>query len=323
MPGENVLVVEDNDILREGLVILLETEGFQVRSAANGSSALEIMSVEPPHLILSDISMPKMDGFQFYQLVRSRPEWITIPFIFLTARSERDDLFTSKKMGAEDYLVKPIDRQELVSTIRSRLNRSQQLLLAQLEQAYQGSLIMLANAIELRDQYTRGHVERVMKYSLLIADELGLSPAQKKALEFGAILHDIGKIYIHEHILSKAGTLEEQEWAEMKRHTSEGASLLFSIPYLAPAIPIIRSHHERWDGKGYPDGLSGEEIPLGARIVAIADSFDAMTSLRIYQNPVSFEMAKNEITNQSGTRYDPRVVIAFTSVFGKIDNSSE
>lgn len=323
MPGENILVVEDNDILRAGLVILLEAEGFQVRSASNGSSALEIMSREPPHLILSDISMPKMDGFQFYNLVRSRPEWITIPFIFLTARSERDDLFASKKMGAEDYLVKPIDRQELVATIRSRLNRSQQILLAQLEQAYQSSLILLANAIELRDQYTRGHVERVMRTSLLIADQLGFTTAQKKSLEFGAILHDIGKIYIPEQILSKAGTLEEPEWAEMKRHTTEGASLLTSIPYLAPAIPIIQSHHERWDGKGYPDGISGEAIPLGARIVAIADSFDAMTSLRIYQNPVTFEAARDEIVHQSGTRYDPQVVAAFIAVFEKVIQSLE
>jgi cyclic di-GMP phosphodiesterase len=315
MPNELILIVEDNSILREGLVILLESEGYQVRGASNGVSALEIMRSVSPQLILSDISMPKMDGFEFYKIVRSRPEWITIPFIFLTARSERDDLFASKKMGAEDYLVKPIDSQELVSTIRSRLERSQQLLLAQLEQAYQSSLIMLANAIELRDHYTRGHVERVMKYSLLIAQHLGWPPGQLKPLEFGAILHDIGKIYIRDSILSKAGSLAEQEWEEMKRHTSEGAGLLNSIPYLAPAIPIIRSHHERWDGLGYPDGLSGEAIPLGARIVAVADSFDAMTSMRIYHKPVSNEIAKNIINSESGTHYDPRVVKAFIAVY--------
>ncbi len=322
MPGEHILVVEDNDILREGLVILLESEGFHVRAASNGASALEKMRADSPHLILSDISMPKMDGFELYNVVRSRPEWITIPFIFWTARSERDDLFASKKMGAEDYLVKPIDSQELVSTIRSRLNRTQQLLLAQLEQAYQASLILLANAIELRDQYTRGHVERVMKYSLMIAEQLGWTEAQMKPLEFGAILHDIGKIYIPESILSNAGSLEADEWKEMKRHASEGAGLLNSIPYLAPAIPIIRSHHERWDGNGYPDGLSGEIIPLGARIVSIADSFDAMTSMRIYQKPVSFEMARIAIEKESGTRYDPRVVKAFSAVYARIIQSS-
>src|SRR4030067_910278 len=121
MPGESILIVEDNDILREGLVILLETEGFQVHSASNGISALDLLHTVSTHLILSDISMPKMDGFEFYNAVRARPEWITIPFIFLTARSERDDLFASNKMGAEDYFVKPIDAQELISTIRSRL----------------------------------------------------------------------------------------------------------------------------------------------------------------------------------------------------------
>lgn len=322
MAAEQILVVEDNDILREGLVILLEAEGYKVLAAENGLCALELMAVTAPDLILSDISMPKMDGFEFYNHVRTHSEWITIPFIFLTARSERVDLFASKKLGVEDYLVKPIDSQELVSTIRSRLNRTQQLLLAQLEQAYQSSLILLANAIELRDQYTRGHVERVMKYSLLIADQLGLPAAQKKPLEYGAILHDIGKIYIPENILSKAGALEESEWIEMRRHTIVGANLLTSIPYLVPAIPIIRSHHERWDGKGYPDGLSGKQIPIGARIVAIADSFDAMTSMRIYQKQVSFDVARITIEKESGTRYDPRAVEAFVTVYDKIIQSS-
>jgi putative two-component system response regulator len=315
MPGESVLIVEDNDILREGLAILLEAESFQVLSAPDGVEALAVMQTTSPDIILSDISMPRMDGFEFYNAVREHPEWVTIPFIFLTARSERDDLFASKKLGAEDYLVKPIDRQELVMTIRSRLDRSQQLLLAQLEQAYEASLIMLSNAIELRDQYTRGHVERVMEYSLLIAAEMGWTPAQMKPLQFGAILHDIGKIYIRESILSKAGPLEEAEWAEMRNHTAEGAELLRSIPYLSLAIPIIRHHHERWDGLGYPDGIAGEQIPLGARIVAVADSFDAMTSMRIYQKAVSDEEAAQEIEGESGARYDPQVVNAFLAVY--------
>jgi putative two-component system response regulator len=318
MPDAIILIVEDHDILREGLQILLETEGFKVLSAPHGLAALELMETTTPNLILSDITMPEMDGFEFYQAVRSRPEWVTIPFIFLTARGERDDIFASKKLGIEDYLVKPVDRQELITTVRSRLDRSQQLMLAQLEQAYESSLIMLANAIELRDQYTRGHVERVNHYCMLIARQMGLSPAQIKPLQFGAILHDIGKIYIRENVLFKAGPLNGDEWVEMKQHTVVGSNLLESIPYLAQAIPIIRYHHERWDGHGYPDGLAGEAIPLGARIVAVADSFDAMTSSRVYQHAAAYQHALDEIKAGRGTQYDPTVAEAFLVVCSHI-----
>jgi putative two-component system response regulator len=319
MVDASLLVVEDHTILREGLQILLETEGFRVHTAVHGREALEQMSNATPDLILSDISMPEMDGYEFYQAVRARPEWVTIPFIFLTARGERNDVFTSKGLGVEDYLVKPIDRQELVTTIRSRLERSQQLMMAQVQQAYETTLIMLANAIELRDKYTRGHVERVMHLATILAEYMSLPSAQVKTLQFGAILHDIGKIYIRESVLSKAGPLNQDEWGEMRQHTMVGANLLERIPYLAQAIPIIRYHHERWDGQGYPDGLSGEAIPLGARIVAVADALDAMTSTRVYRDTLSPQEALQEILNGSGNRYDPVVVQALLAVWASIE----
>jgi len=314
-----ILVVEDHDVLREGLQILLEAEGFQVLSAAHGVEALEQMQAVIPDLILSDISMPEMDGFAFHDAVRARPEWVAIPFIFLTARGERTDIFASKKLGVEDYLVKPIDRQELVNAIRSRLERSQQLMMAQMRQAYQASLIMLANAIELRDSYTRGHVERVTNYCMIIAKEFGWTASQMRLLQFGAILHDIGKIYISETILRKPGPLDMDEWEEMKRHAAVGAELLERIPYLNGAIPIIRHHHERWDGLGYPDGLTGDDIPQGARIVAVADSFDAMVTIRVYKDPCTPEQALLEIQTGSGTLYDPNVVSVFTTVWDKLE----
>jgi putative two-component system response regulator len=318
MPDETLLIVEDHDVLREGLQLLLESEGYQVVAAAHGLEALEQMEKKTPDLIMSDIAMPEMDGYELYSAVRSRPEWVTIPFIFLTARGERTEVFASKKMGVEDYLIKPVERHELVTTIRSRLERSQQLMLAQLQQAYEASLIMLANAIELRDRYTRGHVERVMHYAVAIAEQMGWSQSQIKTLEFGSILHDIGKIYIQENILSKAGPLDDIEWVEMKQHTVVGAELLRKIPYLKQAIPIIRFHHERWDGSGYPLGLVGEEIPLGARIVSVADSFDAMTTARVYQRPITQEGALEEIEAGSGSKYDPAVVEAFVAAWDKI-----
>jgi len=312
-----ILVVEDHDILREGLQILLETEGYQVVTAIHGKHALERLRTCLPDLILSDISMPEMDGYEFYEAVRASPEWVAIPFIFLTARGDRDDLFASKRMGAEDYLVKPVDRQELITTIRSRVERTQQLMVAQLQQAYEASLIMLANAIELRDRYTRGHVERVMDLSVMIAKQIGLVGSQINVLRFGAILHDIGKIYIREGVLRKAGPLDDQEWEEMKRHPVIGASLLQKIPYLSSAIPIVLYHHERWDGNGYPEGLASDQIPLEARIVAVADAFDAMTSSRVYHIESSTEQAIIEIASGRGSRYDPAVVDAFLACVEK------
>ena len=298
----------------------MESEGYRVLSAVHGLDALQQMETANPDLILSDISMPEMDGFAFFDAVRRRSDWVTIPFIFLTARGERDDIFTSKRLGAEDYLVKPVVTSELVATIRSRLDRSQQLMMAQLEQAYEASLIMLSNAIELRDRYTRGHVERVTHYSMLIAQyligqQIGWNSSLLKPLQFGAILHDIGKIYVREDILLKTGRLNREEWDEMRQHTMVGAGLIQSIPYLSAALPIIQHHHERWDGKGYPDGLAGDQIPQGARIVSVADSYDAMTTMRVYQPASSPQQAMDEIVSGSGARYDPKVVEAFLAVW--------
>jgi len=318
MAGETILIVEDNDVLRQGLEALLEAEGYSVSTAIHGEDALDVMKAIHPDLILSDIAMPEMDGFTFFDTVRARPDWISIPFIFLTARREREDIFAGKKLGAEDYLVKPVTRHELVTTIRSRLSRSQQLLYAQLQQAYESSLIMLANAIELRDQYTRGHVERVRAHALEIARYLGWSDARLNHMGFGSILHDIGKIHIRENVLSKTGPLNESEWDEMKKHPIIGAEMVKNIPFLAPAIPVILYHHERWDGLGYPHSLAGDDIPLGARIVSVADSLDAMTTTRGYRVALTQEEAYREILRCSGSHYDPFVVEAFQQVWENI-----
>jgi putative two-component system response regulator len=318
MAGETILIVEDNDVLRQGLQVLLQSEGYRVVAAVNGVEALQEMQVVTPDLILSDIAMPQMDGYEYFDQVRRHPEWVSIPFIFLTARRGREEIFAGKKLGVEDYLVKPVTRQELTTTIKSRLARSQQLLLAQLEQAYASSLIMLANAIELRDRYTRGHVERVRDHAELIAKQLGWTAAQLEHLQYGSILHDIGKIHIPESVLNKPGPLDEEEWRDMKKHPQVGAEMIKHIIYLAPAVPVIRYHHERWNGSGYPQGLAGEEIPLPARIVAIADSLDAMCTSRPYQKAHVPEKAYEEIVEASGELYDPMVVKAFQRAWGDI-----
>jgi len=311
MSQETILIVEDNPILREGLQEMLELDGFAVFTAANGQQALDEMVDRKPDLILSDIAMPVMDGHTFFRMVRERSEWVSIPFVFLTARGEREDVLAGKDMGAEDYLVKPVTREDLVTVVNSRLERSHQLHVAQLQRAYETSLAVLANAIEVRDQYTRGHVERVMSYAFTIAEMFSNPPVDHEQLRFGAMLHDIGKINIRETTLCKHDALSTAEWSEIQLHPSTGAEMIKDIPYLIPAIPVVRYHHERWDGNGYPEGLRGEEIPLVARIVSVADAFDAMTTDRPYSTARTLEQAQQEILNGSGNRYDPFIVEAF------------
>ena len=317
---EIILIVDDNTALLSAFEEMLSVAGFVVFSAANGAEALKRMDFVTPHLIISDISMPEMDGYAFFRAVRARPDWISIPFIFLTAFGTQENILVGKDLGAEDYLVKPVQRKELLIAVRSRLARSNQLRIARLRDAYESSLTVLANAIEVRDKYTRGHVERVMNYALMLARELGWKGKQLDDLRFGAILHDIGKIQISENTLRKDDALSDDEWTEVKRHPAAGAEMLKGIPYLATAIPAILHHHERWDGRGYPDSLTAEDIPIMARIVAVADSFDAMTTTRAYQNKRSLEQAANDILHKAGTKYDPVVVEAFRRVWdaGKV-----
>jgi putative two-component system response regulator len=317
MDNGTLLIVEDNQILREGIKHILSTEGYQVHTSPDGEDALQQMKYIIPDLIMSDISMPRMDGYAFFQAVRAKPEWVTIPFVFLTARGSRDDVLVGKDLGAEDYLVKPLSRAEILTAVKARLARSQEIRVAQLRRAYETSLTMLANAIDVRDPYTRGHVERVTDYSQLLARGLGLKSVVLKHLRFGAILHDIGKIMIRETTLFKTGPLTDEEWDEIKVHPVVGSEMIKDITYLTPAIPIIRHHHERWDGTGYPDGLAGEDIPLTARIVSVSDGFDAMTTDRSYQEARTLEGAYEEILCCAGSQYDPSVVGAFQKAWEK------
>jgi putative two-component system response regulator len=311
MTEETILLVEDSDVLCQGLKSLLEQEDYRVITGGNGKEALDKMEVTTPDLILADILMPEMDGYELFEAIRSKSEWISIPFIFLTARRERKHILAGKRLGAEDYLLKPISPEDLLTAIRSRLGRSQQLLLAQMQESYEASLIMLANAIEVRDPYTRGHVERVMNYAQTIAEYLGWTTIEINKLRFGSILHDIGKINIAEDILKKEGSLTDEEWVEMRKHPEMGAELVKGIHYLDPAVPVILYHHERWNGSGYPYGLKAEKIPLSARIVAIADSFDAMTTERPYRKELTPEQAFSEVISGRGIQYDPLMVEAF------------
>ncbi|MCJ7701592.1 MAG: response regulator [Anaerolineales bacterium] len=310
MDQEVILIADDNEVLRTALDEMLSMAGFVVLTAANGREAISRMEYITPDIIVSDITMPEMDGYAFFEAVRARPEWLSIPFIFLTARGTKREIITGKDLGAEDYLVKPIHRDELLSAVRAKLNRSNQLRIIRLREAYESSLMMLANAIEVRDSYTRGHVERVRDYALLMAQQMGWGTVQLNRLRFGAILHDIGKIHIRESILRKKGKLSEQEWQLIREHPITGAEMVKDIPYLQDALPIIIHHHEYWDGSGYPHGLAGQDIPPTARIVVVADAFDAMTTDRPYQPSKTLAEALKEIVAYAGIKYDPEVVEA-------------
>jgi putative two-component system response regulator len=311
MTGELILIVADNEALSQGLREWLQMVGYQVELAPNGKEGLRRLEARMPDIIISDISMPVMDGFEFFESVRTRPEWTTIPFLFLTARAEKKDVLIGKGLGADDYITKPWGPEELLTAVRVKLKRTQDIALAQLQLAYKDSLTVLANAIESRDAYTRGHVERVSAYAAVIAREMGWTEAQLADLELGAILHDIGKIAVPEHILGKPGKLTDEEFAEMRKHPETGAFMIRNIPYLAVAIPCIRHHHERYDGEGYPDKLAGEAIPLAARLLTVADMFDAMTSDRPYREGLPIDEGVAAITAEAGSHFDPHVVEAF------------
>jgi len=281
-----------------------------VLTASNGEAALTLLETDLPDLILSDISMPVMDGYKLFEAVRQHPNGTAIPFIFLTARGTREDTFYGRSLGADDYITKPVTTKELLSAVKARLERSDELKLVQLKAAYKDSLFVLAGAIEARDAYTHAHMHRLGDYARALAIVLEWDADQLEKLEYGAILHDIGKIYVPDAVLLKNGKLSDEEWGEMRKHPEVGARMIRDIPYLAPAVPIVRHHHERWDGKGYPDGLQGDQIPPGARVLAVADAFDAMTSDRPYRKALSVEDAYAEILRGAGKQFDPGMVEA-------------
>ncbi|HKZ55373.1 MAG TPA: HD domain-containing phosphohydrolase [Anaerolineales bacterium] len=313
--GVRLLVVEDDPAMLIALRDILEGAGYLVSTAVNGRAALEILTDERPALILSDISMPVMDGIELFEAVRKRPSGTAIPFIFLTARGTREDIFAGKSLGVDDYITKPITSQELLAAVHARLQRADEFTMMAQLMAAKDSLRVLANAIEKK----RYHVERVNAYAQALAMEWGWDERRRDALEFGAILHDIGQVRIPEAILGKPGPLTDEEWRVMRSHPEEGARMIRDIPYLAPAIPMVLHHHERWDGRGYPMALSGTEIPEEARLLSVADTFDAMTSNRSYRLSLPAETAYEEILNQSGKQFDPEVVAAFRRCWQRSD----
>jgi putative two-component system response regulator len=310
-----VLLVEDDALLLDVMRNILEMEGYQVIVAADGLAAYQAFLHVQPDIVVSDIMMPNLDGYGLLEKVRQLPQGATVPFLFLSARTERADVSRARELGADDYLFKPFDATELIRAVRARLDRRRILELFDTRAAHLQTVIMLANAIEARDPYTAGHIERVRRLAVGLAFALNWSMEEIAVLEFGAILHDIGKLVVPSKVLRKTGPLDEEEWKLMRRHPEEGARMLEGVDHLRPAMPYVLYHHEWWNGSGYPFGLKGEAIPPQGRLLAIVDAFDAMTTNRPYHASMTAAEALHELERMSGIYFDPEMTRVFVQSY--------
>jgi putative two-component system response regulator len=297
-PGASprILVVDDNEANRTLLASFLKREGYEVRFATDGGAALQLVRTDMPDLVLMDVMMPGMDGFDACQALKRDARTRLIPVVLVTALQESEDRIRGIEAGADDFLSKPINAHELRARVRSliRIKRYTD----DLDTA-ESVIVSLALTIEARDRCTEGHCQRLARYSTALGRALGLGDDDVSALERGGFLHDIGKVGIPDAVLLKPGRLTTDEYAQMKQHTLIGDRLCGELRSLRRVRPIVRHHHERFDGSGYPDGLTGDAIPLLAQVTAIADVFDALTTLRPYKGAVSAGEAFAELAREA------------------------
>ena len=321
------LVVDDEPRLRQVLVRLMEGDGFVCTEATNGLEALEALERQPYTLVLTDLRMPRMDGIELLRQARSRfPE---VAVVMITAVADVEVAVSCLAIGAMDYLTKPfhleevrarviqaLERRRLILENREYQERLEERVAAQarrLEEIFLAGVQSLAEALEVKDTYTRGHSIRVSQYSSVIARAMNVDADVVRQIELGGHVHDIGKIGVRESVLNKPGKLTDEEYEHIMTHPVVGWRILSPLLRDAPlALTIVRSHHERYDGRGIPDGLERDDIPFCARIAAVADAFDAMTSFRPYRGRrLSLDEAMTELSGNAGTQFDPAVVSAF------------
>jgi len=336
MPAERILVVDDEETIREIVCSMLTSCNYQCKQAGSGLEALALLeSGEEFELMLSDLMMAGLDGNGL--LEKTKEKFPDMPVVMVTAVHDISVALAAIRNGAYDYLLKPFEREQLLATVRRALEnrrlklenrtyqtnletlvtaRTEQLrkAMASLERSYDITLEALGDALDLKDAETEGHSKRVTAFTIAIARHMGLSADQIRIIARGAFLHDIGKMAIPDAILRKPGKLNPDELAIMREHCYRGFQLLKRIPFLGEASEIVYSHQEHFDGSGYPRGLKGEEIPLGARIFSVADTLDAITSDRPYRAAQTVQAAKIEIEKWAGRQFDPEVVKAFLSM---------
>ncbi len=314
-----ILVVDDEAMVLNALRRILTSSEWDLLTADSGARALEIMARQPIALIISDQRMPQMSGLELLNKVKSSyPDTVRI---VLTGYAEMEIVVKAINQGeVYRFFTKPSNNAELLETIREVLQRQQESRYQissfsdQLSRANLETVMALAEAIELKDHYTKGHCSRVRDYALRMALALNLSETFCRDLVYASLLHDCGKIGISEVILNINGPLNDDQYLEVQRHPLLGFEMTSKIDYLRPASIIIRQHHERWDGKGYPDRLKAQEISLGGRIVAVADTFDAMTSSRPYRRALDFKVAIQELLDNRGRQFDAELVDLFVSL---------
>jgi putative two-component system response regulator len=324
--GVRCLIVDDEPRIRNALARLLESAGYQCQQAESVPAALHALERDSFPVVLTDVRMPGQDGVYLLHQVRQR--WPDVAVLMLTAVAEVDTAVACLQAGAFDYLPKPFQAEEVRARVAQALdkrrliqeNREYQAHLAELvdqqalriEELFLEGVQTLAHALEAKDAYTKGHSARVAAYAGRVASLMGLGESDVQLIELGADLHDIGKIGVREEVLRKAGPLTDEEYHHIMEHTVVGARILAPLLKHAPQVlAVVRSHHERFDGTGLPDGLAGEDIPLHARVVAVADGFDAMTTGRPYRGPKTVEQAMEELRSGAGTQWDGAIVDGF------------
>jgi len=309
-----ILVVDDEPSIVDVLTRFLSREGYNVITAVNGRQALERVRQDPPDLILLDVTMPELDGFAVCQVLKEDQRTALIPITMLTGLDDREHRTRGIEAGADDFLTKPFEQSILRARIRSQLRLKR--LTDQLEHT-ENVIFMLAQAVEAKDAYTEGHLRRLRAYGTQLAQACGLSPAEVSAVRYGGILHDIGKIGVDEAIIRKPGPLTAEEAAQMRRHPEIGAQIVSQMRFARDVAPIINGHHEYWDGSGYPQGLSGEAIPIGARIITIVDAYDAMMTDRPYRAALGEVEALRQLYDGRGSQFDPDLLDLFVNLVEK------
>jgi len=315
-----ILIVEDDAAIRQVLTDLLGAFGYHIMEAESAERAIEFLNVVAPDLILTDVNMGTMSGIELCKHVKADPRYQLTPVVMLTAVADLNTRVAGLAVGADDFFSKPVDFGELRTRLAALLRVK--LLLDQLERA-EGVITTLALTIEARDTYTSGHCERLARYAVALGQALGVGETMLRDLRLGGYLHDLGKIAVPDGILLKPGPLDAIERERIQMHPGVGADLVLGLRSLEGVRPIMRYHHEKWNGSGYPDGLEGEAIPLGARIISVVDVYDALHSERPYKPAFSHEVSVSILRQETDAGFwDRRVVATFLDVLGNLSHDS-